>query len=316
MTRQWNAKDIPDQTGRVAIVTGGNSGIGYESVLALARKGAFVVMACRNQTKALEAVNRIKQQAPEAKVEAMSLDLASLASVRAFASEFKLRFDRLDILLNNAGIAAGMRQETEDGFEMHFGVNHLGHFALTGLLLNKLLSTPESRVITTTSVMQTVGLINFADLQLKHSYTRVGAYGQSKLANLLFAFELDRHLKAAGATTISVAAHPGYSRTQMTQNSSNTIGAFIETAAFSFTSALFAQSAEMGALPQLYAATAPGVEGGEMYGPRLYGWGYPAINVATIQAFDREAAQRLWQVSEDLTGVEYAFEKHAMASAT
>ncbi len=305
----WHTKNIPDQTGRTAIVTGGNSGIGYESVLALAQKGALVVLACRNQTKAKEALNRIKQQVPASKVELIPLDLASLASVRAFAASFRSSYDRLDILMNNAGIATVSRQETEDGFEMHLGVNHLGHFALTGLLLDKLVNTPQSRVVTTTSVAQTIGWINFEDLQLKRGYTRFGAYGQSKLANLLFAFELDRCLKKAGISTLSVAAHPGYSNTHMTQSSSSTFGTFIESTLFTFANGLLAQSPEMGALPQLYAAIAPEIKGGELYGPRFYTQGYPALNVATIQGYNKGNAQRLWQLSEKLTGVEYAFEK-------
>jgi hypothetical protein len=190
---------------------------------------------------------------------------------------------------------------------MHFGVNHLGHFALTGLLIDTLISTPRSRVVTTTSVAQTLGLLNFRNLQLKSGYTRLGAYGQSKLANLLFAFELDRRLKAAGVTTLSLAAHPGYSSTHMTQNNTGAFSNFIENTIISISTQLLAQSAEMGALPQLYAATAPEAKGGELYGPRFYTRGYPALNIATIQGYDKNTAQRLWQVSEELTKVEYSF---------
>jgi NAD(P)-dependent dehydrogenase (short-subunit alcohol dehydrogenase family) len=299
---QWDFNNIPDQTGRVIIVTGGNSGLGYESALALARKGAQVIVASRDQTKAATALDQIREKVPGAKVGFRKLDLASLASVRAFAEEFKSAYSRLDVLLNNAGIASVARNETEDGFELHFGVNHLGHFALTGLLLDQLLNTANSRVVTTTSVMQTVGFINFDDLQLKRSYTRILAYGQSKLANMLFALELDRRLKAAGATTISVAAHPGYSNTNMTGNA-GTFGTLLEDMLLKFANEMIAQSAAMGALPQLYAATSPGVKGGELYGPRFYTHGHPAINLGTVQAYDEEAARRLWQVSEELTGV-------------
>lgn len=303
----WTANDIPDQSGRLVIVTGGNSGLGYESVLALARKGARLVIASRDGARATEAIARVKQHVPGAKLEFRQLDLASLASVRAFASEFRAGYNRLDLLLNNAGIATPARQQTQDGFEMHLGVNHLGHFALTGLLLNLLLTTPGSRVVTTTSVAQTIGWINFDDLQLQRSFTRVGAYGQSKLANVLFTFEMERRLKAAGAATLSLAAHPGYSNTNMTQTSATAFGTYLEDIFFKLANELVAQSAAMGALPQLYAATAAGVKGGEMYGPRFYTRGYPAINMATIQAYDEETARRLWQVSEELTDLHYNF---------
>ena len=234
--------------------------------------------------------------------------------VRAFATGFKSAYNRLDILLNNAGIATQQRQQTEDGFEMHLGVNHLGHFALAGLLLELLLNTPGSRVVTLTSVMQTIGWINFEDLQLERTFTRLFAYSQSKLANILFAMELDRRLKAAGAGTISVAAHPGYSNTQMTQGAGSAFGTFLEEMVLKFANELVAQSAAMGALPQLYAATAPGVKGGELYGPSFFTHGYPTVNPATIQAYDRQTARRLWEVSEKLTGVYYPLEAGAGVS--
>ena len=302
----WTTKDIPDQTGKVALITGGNSGLGFETALVLARAGATVVIASRNETKALATLTSLKEKIPGASVEFGLLDLASLDSVRAFAAWFNTAYDRLDLLFNNAGISTMRRQETEDGFEMHFGVNHLGHFALTGLLLDKLLSTPGSRVITTTSLLQTIGWLNFGDLQLKRAYVGLFAYGQSKLANMLFADEFDRRLKAAGATTLSLAAHPGYSNTQMTQTASAT-GTYLENVIFKVSTGVIAQSAAMGALPLLYAATAPGVKGGELYGPLFYTRGYPALNLRTIQAYDKEAARRLWEVSEDLTGVHYDF---------
>lgn len=308
---EWTTKDIPDQSGKIVIVTGGNSGLGYESVLALAEKNATVIMASRDQAKALTAISQIKQQIPQAKIEFQPLDLASLASVRTFANDFKADYNQLDILINNAGISTNNRQETTDGFEMHLGVNHLGHFALTGLLLELLLNTPQSRVVTTTSVLQTMGWINFEDLQLKRSFTRLFAYGQSKLANMLFALELDRRLRASGASTLSLAAHPGYSNTQMTQGAGGTFGTFLEDMMLRFANELIAQSAAMGALPQLYAATAPDVKGGELYGPRFFTHGYPMINPATVQAYDEQTAQRLWETSENLTGVSYNFGNHS-----
>lgn len=303
---EWTTRDIPDQTGKVALVTGGNSGLGFETALALAAAGATVVIASRNERKALLALGLIQRKVPGAKLDFKLLDLASLASVRACAADFKAAYDRLDLLINNAGISSRPRQETEDRFELHFGVNHLGHFALTGLLMDTLLNTPRSRVITVTSLMQTVGWLNFNDLQMKRGYLGLLAYGRSKLANMLFAAELERRLKAEGATTLSVAAHPGFSNTQMTQAAGSKTGGFLTDLILKFNTEVVAQSAAMGALPQLYAATAPGVRGGELYGPLFYTHGYPAPNFRTLQAYDRAAAGRLWAVSEQLTGVRYA----------
>lgn len=306
---RWTVNDIPNQTGRVAIITGANSGLGYESAVALARKQAQVIIASRDQTKGQAALKKLIQQVPNAKAEFMTLDLASLASIRAFATEFNSRYSRLDLLLNNAGVMAIPRKETVDGFETQFGVNHLGHFALTGLLLSTILNTPNSRIVNTTSGAQSIGRIHFEDLQLKRGYTRYGAYGQSKLANVLFTFELQRKLQAAAATTISLCAHPGYASTSLQHTSANTSNSLLENVFYSFANPIVAQSAEMGALPQLYAATASGVKGGEMYGPRFYTRGYPTLAVATPRAYDEADARRLWQVSEELTGVHYSFEK-------
>ncbi|MBN9391418.1 MAG: SDR family NAD(P)-dependent oxidoreductase [Chloroflexi bacterium] len=303
---EWTARNIPDQTGKVALVTGGNSGLGFETTLALAGAGATVVIASRNLGKALAALDAIRFKLPQAKIGFIRLDLANLASIRACAEQFKADYNRLDLLFNNAGISTGTRQETKDGFEMHFGVNHLGHFALTGLLLDRLLMTQSSRIITTTSLLQAVGRLNFQDLQSKRAYFGLLAYGQSKLANILFATELELRLKAAGATTLSVAAHPGYSNTQMTRTGGSTFGTFLEDLFLKFSAEVIAQSAAMGALPQLYAATAPGVKGGGLYGPLFYTHGYPALNFRALQAYDGAASKRLWEVSENLTGVHYA----------
>ena len=303
---EWTTKNIPDLTGKVALVTGGNSGLGFETALGLAGAGATVVIASRNERKAFSALDTIQTKVPGARVDYMPLDLASLASVRACAAEFKTAYDRLDLLFNNAGISTRQRQETLDGFEMHFGVNHLGHFALTGLLMDMLLNTQFSRVITTTSLLHAIGRIDFRDLQSKRAFFNLLAYGQSKLANLLFATELERRLKAEGAVTLSVAAHPGFSNTQMTRNGGSSTGTFLEDIFFKFSAEVIAQSAAMGALPQLYAATAPGVKGGELYGPLFYTHGYPALNFRALQAFDGAGAVRLWEVSEELTGVHYS----------
>lgn len=306
MSTKWITNDIPAQTGRVAIITGANVGLGYESALALARKGAQVIIASRDATKAQKAVSNLQAQVPGAKVEFIQLDLASLASVRTFVDTFKARYDRLDILLNNAGVMAIPRRETADGFEMQLGTNHLGHFALTGLLLDLLLKTPASRIINTTSGAQSIGQINFDDPQLRQNYGRWKAYGQSKLANVLFTFELQRRLAAAGQSTISATAHPGYAHTNLQSTSTSINGSRIEKAFYVIGNRL-AQSAAMGALPQLYAATAPDVKGGQMYGPRFYMRGYPVLAKATAKAYDEATARRLWNLSEELTGVHYDF---------
>jgi NAD(P)-dependent dehydrogenase (short-subunit alcohol dehydrogenase family) len=306
---QWTANDIPDQTGRVVVVTGANSGLGYESALALARKGAHVIMACRSAQRAADARQAIEDACtPGASIDVMPLDLGSLASVRAFAADFSARFDRLDLLLNNAGLMATPQGMTADGFETQFGVNHLGHFALTGLLLPLLLRTPGSRVVTTSSIAHRTGKMNFDDLNLSANYSRYGAYGQSKLANVLFAFELQRRLSAAGAGTISLAAHPGFAETNLQRATAAASGSRAEGGLYETMLGLFAQSQEMGALPQLYAATAPAVKGGEFYGPSTLDMrGYPKRVNGAKATRDTAAAARLWAESERLTGVVYDF---------
>lgn len=308
-TTKWTANDMPDQTGRVAIVTGANVGLGYESVLALARKGAQVIVASRDQTKAQKAVSSIKEQVPGAKIEFIRLDLASLASVREFVNEFRQRYDRLDILLNNAGVMAIPRRETADGFEMQLGTNHLGHFALTGLLLDLILKTPGSRIINTSSSAHLFGQMYLEDPQLRQNYGRWKSYGQSKLANVLFTFELQRRLAAAGYNTISASAHPGYANTNLQATSATTSKSLIDTVFYRFGNPIVAQSAAMGALPQLYAATAPEAKGGEFYGPRFFMRGYPKRAKVNKRAYDEAVARRLWNLSEELTGVQYIFEK-------
>lgn len=311
---QWTTADMPDLTGKVAIVTGANSGLGYETALALAQKNARVVMACRNQEKGERARAQIAEQAPEAALDLRRLDLADLSSVRAFAGAVRADYDRLDMLINNAGVMALPYRETADGFEMQFGTNHLGHFALTGLLLDLLLATPEARVVTVSSLVHRRGRLNFDDLQSQKQYSKWGAYGQSKLANLLFAYELQRRLTAVSADTISVAAHPGYAATQLQEAGPNMEGSTLQRQIMDLANKLFAQSAAMGALPTLYAATAPEVRGGEFYGPDGFGGarGYPVCTDSSPRSHDVAAAIKLWQVSEELTGVTYpAFEQLA-----
>lgn len=304
---RWNANTMPDQIGRTIIVTGANSGLGYESALALARKGAHVVMTSRNVDKGEAARQAILREVPDANVEVATLDLANLESVGAFATAFTQNNDHLHVLMNNAGVMAIPYRETADGFEMQFGTNHLGHFALTGLLMDKLLATPNSRVVTVSSGYHHRGTINFDDLHGQQSYSKWVAYSQSKLANLLFTFELQRKLDAIGSSTISVGAHPGYAATNLQHTGPRMEGSGVQQAIMTVANTLFAQSAAMGALPQLYAATAPDVVGGQYYGPLgfMEMRGYPGENNVSEAAQDRAVAARLWSESVKLTGVDY-----------
>ncbi|HEV2662165.1 MAG TPA: oxidoreductase [Ktedonobacteraceae bacterium] len=305
---QWTVNNIPDLQGHVALVTGANSGLGLETTSALAAKGAHVIMAARNPDKAREAKKLIETKVPRASLEIAQLDLASLASVRAFAADFLSSHERLDLLFNNAGVMAIPRCETQDGFEMQCGTNHLGHFALTGLLLPVLLTTAQSRVITTSSIARYAGRINLDDLNSERAYARWGAYGQSKRANLLFAFELQSRLTQAGATTISVAAHPGYANTALQTTSVAASNSALERFFYGSLGSFAGQSAAMGALPQLYAATAPYIYGGELVGPSgFFGMrGYPRVEAKARREYDRTLAARLWDASVKLTNVDYA----------
>jgi len=305
---RWAIADIPVQSGRVAIVTGANSGLGSESALALAAKGAHVVLACRDAAKAQSALQAIRAASPAVSVEAMALDLASLASVRAFAEAFVAQHERLDLLCNNAGVMAIPHRRTTDGFEMQFGTNHLGHFALTGLLLPHLLDTPGARVVSVSSSAHRPGKIHWDDLQLERSYRNWRAYAQSKLANLLFAFELDRRLRKAGTSVISVAAHPGYAATNLQSVGARMAGSRVLERLFEVANRLIAQSAAMGALPTLYAATAPEVQGGDYFGPASLGemWGHPRKVRSSARSKDLADAARLWKLSEALTDVRFA----------
>lgn len=307
MTR-WTVDAIPDLHGQVAIITGANSGLGLELTRALAARGARVIMACRSLDKAQQAQARLKAEIPQASLEVMQLDLTSLASVRAFATDFPARHDRLDLLFNNAGVMAMPRRETEDGFELQIGTNHLSHFALTGLLLPTLLSTPHSRIVTTTSIARAFGRIHFDDLNGKRSYNRWLAYGQSKQANLLFALELHRRLAGAKAPTISVAAHPGFAHTELQPKSAAASGSTLERIFYATLGSLMSQSPQMGALPLLYAATSSDIQGGELVGPVgfLKLRGYPKVEVKHKPEDKKLTAARLWKLSVELTGVDYA----------
>jgi len=303
----WTEKDIPSQAGKTVVITGANSGIGYEAAQQLAAKGAHVVLACRDQAKGRSAVDSITRAHPSASVSLAELDLADLRSIRRFAESVRSTYPALHVLCNNAGVMAIPYRTTADGFEMQFGTNHLGHFALTGLLLDRLLSTPNARVVTVSSNAHKFGAIYWEDLQWKQRYRRWSAYGQSKLANLLFALELQRRLTAAGAGLISVACHPGYSATNLQAVGPRMQGSSFSEAVMSFANSLFAQSAAMGALPTLYAATAPDVRGGDYVGPDGLGeqWGHPHKVQPSARVNNAAAQQLLWEVSEQLTGVRY-----------
>ncbi len=297
MTTDWTAENIPDLTGKVAVVTGANSGIGYEMARALAGKAATVILACRNKDKGEAAVRQIEREYPPAKAELMPLDLADLAAVRRFAGEFTRRYDRLDILINNAGIMAPPFAKTADGFEAQFGANHLGHFALTGLLLDRIVHAPRARVVTVSSGGHRFGQIDFDNLNAEKGYDGQRAYAQSKLANLLFMYELQRRFEAAGVDAIAAAAHPGWTATNLQ----------VHWRMVRMLNPLIAQQPKMGALPALYAATAPDVQGGDYYGPG--GWqelrGYPTKVQSSDRSHDAAVAARLWTISEELTGVRY-----------
>ncbi len=304
---KWAAKDIPDLSGKTMIVTGGNSGIGYRAALQLAAVGADTILACRDLKRAGAAAEAICEAHPDARVEAMELDLASLASIRRFAAEFTRTRDRIDVLCNNAGVMALPQRETADGFEMQLGTNHLGHFALTGVLLEQLLTTPGSRVVSVSSTFHKPGKINFDDLQSERSYSKWGAYAQSKLANLLFTYELQRRLAAKGASTIAVACHPGYASTNLQSAGPRMTGSSLAEMVWGWINGIFAQSAEMGALPTLRAATDPDIEGGDYIGPDGFGesYGNPVKVKSNSRSHDPETAKKLWAISEDLTGVAF-----------
>ena len=310
MSDTWTAADIPDQTGRTVVVTGANSGLGFHTSLELARRGAHVVMACRNLDKGRAAEARLRGEVPDADVELRALDLASLDSVRGFASDLEL--ESLDLLVNNAGVMALPRLRTADGFEMQLGTNHLGHFALTGLLLERLLRADDPRVVTVSSNAHKMGRINFDNLNGDRRYFRWAAYGQSKLANLLFALELGRR---AGGKLTSVAAHPGYAATHLQLQASEATGNPIDRAANKLMNAVLAQSDAMGALPSLYAATMD-LPGGSYVGPDGPGEfrGHPQLVAPNGRARDEETARRLWTVSDELTGVTFDFSPAARSS--
>ncbi len=296
----WTESNMPDQTGRVAIVTGANSGIGYETARALAAKGARVVLACRSEPKGLDAVSRLKAAAPGANARFECLDLGSLASVASFAQRMLADEGALDLLINNAGVMAPPFGRTEDGFELQFGTNHLGHFALTAALMPLVRCASRARIVNVSSLAHFGGSIDFDDPNYeRRRYVAMAAYGQSKLANLLFTRELQRRLEKAGYSALCAAAHPGSTLTNLQQHS-GVLHAFV---------ALFHQEAPEGALPTLYAATADSVRGGDYFGPQgLLGCiGAPGPARSTHRSKSVADAERLWELSETLTGVSFTF---------
>ncbi len=309
MSNHWTQNNIPDQMGTLVVVTGGNSGIGYEAGLALAGRNAQVILAVRDVDKGEDAAQKIRREYPQAQVTVMLLDLSDLKSVRSFAQAFLAKYDHLNILINNAGVMALPARKTVDGFEMQFGTNHLGHFALTGLLLPVLKATPDARVVTVSSALHTSGDIHFADLQWEKKYDRWGAYAQSKLANLLFAYEFQRRLVSAGIDVKSLGCHPGYAATNLQSAGPRMDGKAFSLWMMNLANMLVAQSQTMGALPTLFAAVASQATGSDYIGPTGRGGmrGYPEKVRSSDKSYDKDMAGRLWSISEELTGVTYSF---------
>ena len=300
---KWNTENILSQKGRIVIVTGSSSGIGYETARVLANKQASVIIAVRNLDKGNKALAKIIQQNKDADVQVMELDLANLASVKNFAENFQKNYSRLDLLINNAGVMIPPYAKTTDGFELQFGTNHLGHFALTGQLLKLLISTQGSRIVNVSSGAHNFGKIDFDDLNWeKRNYAQWTAYGDSKLANLYFTYELDRKLKEQGINTLVTASHPGWTATELQRTAGDVM---------KYLNGIFAQNITMGALPTLRAAIEEGLKGAEYFGPNGFMeiGGYPVKVESNELSKDRAIAQKLWLVSEKLTGVKFEFNK-------
>ena len=297
---KWTTKDIPDLTGKVFIVTGANSGLGFEAAKEFARNHATTILACRDLKKGERALERIRKEVPEADAEVRDLDLSSLASVRDFTQNFKLNYSRLDVLLNNAGIMLHPYKHTEDGFESHMGVNHLGHFALTAQVFELIEKTSNSRIVSVSSIGHKRGEMDFDNFLFEdgEGYSRFGAYGRSKLSNLLFTYELDRRMKKANIDAIAVAAHPGMART----NLGRVIPGY---SVFMYLFAWFIPNAAKGALPEIRAATDPSVKGSQYYGPKGRIRVHPVLDESNEASHNEEDATRLWELSEELTGVKF-----------
>lgn len=294
-----NERNIPSMADKTVVITGANSGIGFEAAKMMAAKGAHIIMACRNLEKSGEALQLVKRESPSGIAELYRLDLSDFSSIRSFVTELKRNHDHIDILVNNAGLMATPYSKTADGFEMQFGTNHLGHFLLTGMLLDMILSVKNSRIVTVTSIAHFTGEINFRDINYDSGYGRMIAYRQSKLANLLFAYELQRRLARSGRDTISVAVHPGVSATSIID---------LPPLLDKVKDAVL-MSAIRGALPTIMGATEPSLSGGEYIGPNGFrqAFGAPAILRSSKKSHDPELAEKLWDISEELTGYRYNF---------
>jgi NAD(P)-dependent dehydrogenase (short-subunit alcohol dehydrogenase family) len=305
----WSPDDIGDQTGRVALVTGANSGIGFATARALADKGAHVVLACRNPERARHAADELESDLDRSSIELLSMDLSDLVAVRRSAAQFLAEHARLDVLVNNAGVMGTPYRQTPDGFELQMATNHLGHFALTGLLLDRLVTSGRSRVVTVSSLMHRLGHIDFDDvagLKIRNTWSH---YGNSKLANLLFTAELDRRLRAAGESVVAVAAHPGWTRSNLIGNGAALGNGRVRARVGSAFGTLLGQTAAAGAWPTLYAATSPDVQSGQFIGPGHLAelFGPPTVVAPNRRARNLADAARLWAVSEELTDVRYRF---------
>lgn len=308
---KWTSKDMPDLNSKNIVVTGANSGIGFEVTRKLAEKGANVVMACRSLERGGKAKEKLEQELENPSLEVRKLDLADLSSVKEFAEEYRANNEKLDLLCNNAGVMAIPRQETVDGFEKQFGVNHLGHFALTGYLLPVLKEAGDPRVVTQSSGLHENGEIDFKDLNMEEEYDKWDAYAQSKLTNVLFCYELQRKAEESEIELKSVVCHPGYAATNLQYRGPQEEGSKLRLAGMKLANTLFAQSAGKGALPMLYAATSEEIKGQEYIGPGGLGnmRGYPEEQESSEQSYSKDAAEALWTRSEDMTGVEYDFGK-------
>lgn len=303
----WTTQQMSSQRGKTIVITGANSGLGLETALALAKQEAQLVLAVRDPARGQEAARQILQAHPRAGVKVMKLDLADLKSVHEFASTLQKQQQQLHVLINNAGVMAIPKRSTRDGFEMQFGTNHLGHFALTGLLMPLLLATPGARVVNVSSRAHVIGRMNFDDLHSKKGYSMWGAYGQSKLANLLFTLEFQRQVQQNQAQVLAVSCHPGWAATNLQGVGPQMMRSSFMARLNELANRLFAQGADQGALSQLYAATASDIEGGEYIGPHKDTRGHPEKVRAHRRAYDVQAAQKLWQLSEEMTGVKFNF---------
>lgn len=304
MGKKWSEKDIPDLTGKVIIITGANNGIGFQNVIQFAKKHATVIMACRNMDKGQKALDKVKKKVPEAQVELMKLDLASLASIKSFVETFKEKYNRLDVLLNNAGIMMVPYSKTTDGFESQIGTNHLGHFALTAQLFDVLKETEGSRIVNVSSSGHRFGEMDFNDFMFEQNYGRVKAYGRSKLSNLLFTYELDRKLRAKEINVVAVASHPGTAKTGLGDHLFGPTKIILKPIVMT----IISQSSYKGSLPSARAATDPQVQSGDYYGSKgIFGEtrGPPQLVQSNELSHNEEDATKLWDLSEQLTGIKF-----------